>query len=504
MMDRRTFLSLLAAASAFATARAEDKPAPKVGLGPAQPFDPTVPVSIARDLASRDFVEPALVPQEWRDLTYDQYRNILFDPRSAIGSGESFEVELFAPGLYFTHGVELFAVEDGAARPIKWSKGSFTFTDQVPDLPESDALGYSGFRLRHAINKPDLMQEFAVFQGASYFRAVGRNQLYGLSARGLAIGTASNAGEEFPFFRSFWMERREDDVVLHAVLDSQSVAGAYRFVIEPGEDTIMDVTATLFPRKPIEEIGIAPLTSMFLYDGTNRTRFPDFRPAVHDSDGLLIVNGAGEHLWRKLANPKELQVSSFVDASPRGFGLMQRQRRLDDFADLEARYERRPSLWVEPEGDWGDGAIVLVEIPSEKEIYDNVVAFWRPRAPVSEPVRMTYRLHWGNDPDVVSTKARVIDTRMGENPFGEDGSVHVAIDFAEHQSIPKDLSTVTLHTSSNAVAVTEGRVKRNPETKGVRLDFSFRPNDLASAELRAQMLLDGAPISEVWMYRWTR
>ena len=530
MLTRRNMLQVLGAAgfagilparaqdAAPAAAAAPDIPAPIVGRGPAAPFARGDVVTRARALAAEPFAEPPAAPKEWAKISYDQYNAFLFDDRSAIWFGEDvdFEVKLRSPGLYYSQAIPIHVVENGQASELIYDSRVFTRTDQVPDLPEGPGLGYSGFQLKHPLNEVWRMEEFAVFQGASYFRAVGADQLYGLSARGLALRTGDPAGEEFPFFRAFWLERPDVHaraVTVHALLDSQSVAGAYRFRIEPGETTIMEVEAELFPRVALDNVGIAPQTSMFLFDETNRRAFDDFRPAVHDSDGLLVVNGAGEHLWRKLANPKALQISSFVDENPRGFGLMQRKRDAGDFADLEAKYHIRPSMWVEPLGDWGAGSVTLIEIPADREIYDNVVAFWRPAAPL-EPLppeasghRYRYRLYWGDDPEIGSAKARVSDTYMGGQPFDtRGGGRHVAIEIDDHHLLLPNLKEMQVHVSSDVLppdAIGTPMVNRNPDTGGARLDFIFYPGEATSVELRAQLLQDGRSASEVWLYRWT-
>ena len=526
MLTRRHILQMLALAGAVAPAGAfpafaqeeKDIPAPQPAFGEPEPFGPDTVIAMARDLASREYVPVPLVPEAWREMNYDQYKNLLFDPRSAVwhGTGLPYEFDLFAPGLYFTQGVDVHVVEGDAAREVLFEPRLFLMTDQVPDAVRNDTsetLGFSGFRLRTEINRPDRREEFAVFQGASYFRAIGRDQIYGLSARGLALRTGEAAGEEFPLFRAFWLERPDRGdrtVTIHALLDSPSVAGAYTVRIEPGTATIMDVDAHVFPRVDLDHVGIAPGTSMFLFDETNHDRFDDFRPAVHDSDGLLVHNGAGEMLWRKLGNPKTLQVSSFVDENPRGFGLMQRARDPNDFADIEAFYERRPSLWVEPLDDWGQGAVTLVEIPADKEIFDNIVSYWRPREPLTPRDaghRFRYRLTWGGDPMIAGARARVLDTHIGGQPFdGREGGRHVAIDFGKHHLLPARMEDLTIHLSADVLdgdGLKGPVVKRNPNTGGVRVDFAFYPEDRSSVELRSQLIANGRPVSEVWLYRWT-
>jgi len=514
MIDRRNFIASIAALGGLsasgigqALASAATNTVAQIKFAEAAPFSRATVVEKAKALAATDFQSPEKISQDWIDLTYDQYRGINFNPESALwrDSDDAFNVEFFAPGLYFPSPISVSVVEDNQSKRVLFSKDVFKLAEVVPDLPVDEKLGYSGFRIRTAINDPKRKDEFVVFQGASYFRAVGKGHNYGLSARGLALNTAEAQGEEFPEFREFWVERGDKDsktVTVHALMDSPSVTGAYSFVIEPGEDTVMDVRANIFPRTDLDHVGIAAETSMFLFDETNRTRFDDFRPAVHDNDGLLVQNGAGETLWRALANPLSLQVSSFVDTNPKGFGLLQRPRAFEDYADLEANYHNRPGLWVVPGEDWGKGSVTLVEIPADREIYDNIVAYWRPDAPIKAGTEhaFTYKLYWCGDEPVQTNLLKVINTRMGKRFAG--GRI-VTIDFAPGDALPDDLSTITLHTSANGADVSKGILQRNPKTGGVRLAFNFDPAERTSIELRAQLRMDGKNISEVWLYRWT-
>lgn len=472
-----------------------------------KPFSKGGLIEQARALANKEYVSRKTVPQEWQDLSYDQYKSIWFKTTKALwrDTDSPYQVDFFHPGLYFPHPVQISVVEGGMAKRLGFDFTLFDKTDKVPDLPIDDSLGFSGFRLRTELEKPDIFQEFMVMQGASYFRAIAKGQHYGLSARGLAVNTADPKGEEFPDFTQFWIERPAADdhgIVIHALMDGPSVTGLYSFVINPGIPTMMDVSAHIFARVELDHIGLGPLTSMFLFDETNRSRFDDFRPAVHDSDGLLIRNGAGETLWRPLANPKKLQVSSFVDDTPVGFGLMQRPNDLSDFADLEAAYHKRPGLWVEPGENWGKGSVTLVEIPADREIYDNIVAYWRPRAPIAKggEHQFTYRLLWGGEPAMVKPITRVINTRMGKR-FA--GGYIATVDFADHAILPEDLSTITRHIRSTRGTVSDGVLQKNPETGGVRLAFTFDPIDAGAMEIRAQLMMGGRNISEVWLYRWT-
>ena len=471
------------------------------------PFEAAGVRALARDLAQKPYKAPDnKLPDPLKDLTYDRYRMIRFKPDQAVwrNDGLPFQLQFFHRGFYYTNRVDIFEVKDGVAYPIIYSPAMFTFGDgPVPDI--RGHLGFAGFRIHGPINRPDYFDEIGVFLGASYFRAVAKGQSYGLSARGLSLKTADPKGEEFPVFRTFWIERPAkgaNSIVVHALLDSESAAAAYRFTIRPGESTIYDIEVTLFPRVQIEQPGLATLTSMYFFGPNDRVGVDDFRPAVHDSDALAIQNGRGEQLWRPLSNPADLQVSAFVDNNPRGFGLMQRQRDFRAYEDLEARYEKRPSAWVEPIGDWGEGAVHLVEIPTTTEINDNIVAYWRPRAPTRAKgeYTYTYRVHWGVHMPKPLPLAQVVATRIGA---GQEDARQIVIDFAG-----ENLRAVPPAEVKGTVTADKGSLRHvvahpNPETNGTRLSFQLAPGGEKSIELRAQLLRGEDPLSEVWVYRWT-
>jgi glucans biosynthesis protein len=507
-VSRRNLLAWMGGLSALGLAPAWAEVAPEragMTLGPATPFDPEMVLARARALAAADYAPPPAVSQDWLDLSYDAFRGIWFDTRHTLfrGSPGAVQAEFFVAGLYFPHKIGLNAVEKGVTREITFELRAFDTTDQFPALPE-EGTGFAGFRLLGELEAEDRFQEYAVFQGASYFRAIGRGMAYGLSARGLAINTAVDGPEEFPIFRDFWIEAAEPDapaVTVHALMDSPSVAGAYTFRITKGETTGIEVASRLFPRVDLATAGIATATSMFLFSDINRTRFDDFREAVHDSDGLLMLNGAGEALWRPLTNPKAVEVSAFGDTSPRGFGLMQRARQPGDYNDLVAHYERRPSLWVEPMGDWGPGAVMLVEIPTDKEINDNIVAFWRPAAPLQagQEHRFDYRLHWSASAPIEGVVAPVTHTRTGARVF-EEGRIF-SVDYGAHPALGNDPSQIEVRITSSGGEIASQLLQMNPATGGMRLDFTLR-GDAPVAELRAELWRGGGVVAEVWVNRW--
>lgn len=470
-------------------------------------------VQHARTLSQQAFELPALdTDSPLTALDYDDYRRIRFDPQAAIWARQDrqFTLDLFHPGFLYTTPVSINLVVEGVSRRVLYTTDIFRYDDDLADASTADAQGYSGFRVYHPINRDDRFEEFLVFQGASYFRATAKDLFYGLSARGLAINTAQPAGEEFPYFTDFWVERPEtgaEHIVIHALLNSPSVTGAYRFDVQPGETTVMDVHATLFPRQALTHYGIAPLTSMFLFDATNRARFDDYRDAVHDSDGLQILMQNGEHIWRPLANPQRLQTSAFVSPSPKGFGLIQRHTDFADFNDSEARYDKRTSLWVEPLSDWGDGHITLIEIPTPQEVHDNIVAYWQPDSPMQpgEQHEFSYRLHWGRGSPSQREQGRVVDTRIGQALDGDE-QVFV-IDFSEGSELARVMSDpdaveVRAETSAGRITDTSGTLV--DATGHYRAYVRLHPEEADLVELRVSVHVDDQQWGETWIYRWTR
>ena len=492
------FIGRPLSASLVSQAQAQEKPVP---------FEAAAVRALARDLAQKPYKAPDnKLPDVLKDLTYDRYRMIRFKPDQAIWRAEGlpFQLQFFHRGFYYANRVDMFEVKDGLASRIVYSPNMFSFGDQPAPEIVGD-LGFAGFRIHGPINKPDYFDEIGVFLGASYFRAVAKGQTYGLSARGLSLKTADPKGEEFPTFKAFWIERPAkgaNSIVVHALLDSESATAAYRFTIRPGETTVYDIETTLFPRVQIDQPGLATLTSMYFFGPNDRGGVDDFRPAVHDSDGLGIQNGRGEQLWRPLSNPTDLQVSAFVDNSPRGFGLMQRERNFHRYEDLEARYEKRPSAWVEPIGDWSEGEVRLVEIPTSTEINDNIVAFWRPRNPTRAKgeYTYTYRIHWGAQIAKPLPLAQAIATRIGA---GAEETRQIVIDFAGESLKTVPPADIKAQVTSDKGSVRNVVVHPNPEAHGTRLSFQLAAGSEKAIELRAQLVRGDDALSEAWLYRWT-
>src|SRR4029453_9974111 len=321
--------------------------------------------AMARALAAKPYAKPLPnLPKALRELTYDQTRDIRFDPAKSLWRAEQlpFEVQFFHLGGYFEQPVRVHEIIGSEVREVAFDPADFDYGKNKIDRSQMRRVGFAGFRVHYPLNTPRYKDELLVFLGASYFRALGQGQRYGVSARGLAVDTGERGGEEFPRFEQFWIvrpTRNARELVIYALLDSRRMAGAYRFVVRPGAETMVEVTARLHFRESVAKIGIAPLTSMFYHGENQRSAADDFRPEVHDSDGLLIQSGSGEWIWRPLVNPRRLLVTSFAVSDPKGFGLLQRDRAFSSYEDLEARYELRPSVWIEPVGSWGAGRVEL-------------------------------------------------------------------------------------------------------------------------------------------------
>ncbi|GAN64329.1 glucan biosynthesis protein G [Acetobacter indonesiensis NRIC 0313] len=509
-IQRRDLMKVGAGATLASLASGVVSKARAEGLnGATGAFDDGTVRQIAKQLASAPYKAPdQSLPKAIDNLNFDQFRSIAYREEKALWHGENlaFDAEFFPRGFLYRPRIEIYEVKDGQAAAVPYTPDLFSYGD--PSLQVTDDLGFAGLRLRTAINTPNVMEEFCVFLGASYFRAVGKGQNYGLSARGFADGTGDPKGEEFALFRAFWLEKPQPNVqsiVIHALLDSPSVAGAFRFTIRPGDTTVFDVQSTLFPRTKISQSGIAPLTGMFYFDANDHNHVDDWRPAAHDSEALQMWTGSGQQLFRPLRNPLDLQFSAFNDVSPRGFGLMQRRRNFRDFEDLALNYEKRPSLWIEPIGDWGEGWVDLVEIPTPNEVNDNIVSFWRPKTPLAagKEYSFTYRMYWGWDNPFPTSLARIGATRVG-SVVDDKNARFFAIDFmgSPFDHLPKDthfhlVPQASVGTIRNVV------VEPNPNINGWRTTFEFVPGDEKLAELRCVLASDNGPVSEEWLYRWT-
>jgi glucans biosynthesis protein len=463
----------------------------------------------AQQLAAQPYEMPhSRVPKRLLQLTYDQYRDIRYDPAASWWrrAGLPFQLQFFHPGFIFDHTVQIDEVVEKRAVRIAFSPELFDYgQNRVGSLPKN--MGFAGFRILYPLNKPG--DEIGSFLGASYFRMLCQKAVYGLSARGIAINTAEPGGEEFPSFEKFWVERPRPNsrqIIVYALLDGPSVTGAYSFVIVPGADTLMHVRAVVYCRRNPPVFGLAPLTTMFWHGKNTNFETDDFRPEVHDSDGLMIAAGTGEWLWRPLTNPVAASVADFSEENPRGFGLLQRERRFEDYQDLESSYQLRPSAWVEPIGQWGRGSVRLVELPTPDETSDNVVAFWKPETlpPPGSPIQFEYNLHWfleGAHPPA----GYVVATRHGRSRTQEPDLERFVVDFdgPALRSQGADPKVEPVVTVGKGAALVHATAEKNPFNGSWRVAFALRPAGLAEpVELRCFLRKAPDVLTETWSYLW--
>ena len=485
-------------------------------LGEPTPFDFAYLKGRARTMAERPYQAPdRTVPTEIKALNWDQFQAIRYRDDHALWKAEGlpFQIKFFHLGLYFDSPVRIYELQDGNAQELAYDPELFDYGKSGlhgEHLPKT--LGFAGFRVNF---HSDLTRDVTAFLGASYFRAVGGEWQYGISARGLAIDCGQATPEEFPRFIAFWLQRptaNTDTLTVYALLDSPSVSGAYRFDIRPGSSLTMDIDAALYSRRTLEHIGLAPLTSMFRCGENECQGRDDWRPEIHDSDGLFMWRGNGEQIWRPLGNPSQLRFNDFQDNNPRGFGLLQRDRNFDHYQDDGVFYERRPSVWVEPKGGWGEGSVQLVELPTDDETSDNIVAFWHPQAPLEpgKELLFSYRLYWGATTPVDAPLAQVVATRTGLGGIVGQKRTYFSwrfvVDFAGRtlSALDKGAQPVPI------ISASRGRVElvsaRPLESiRGYRAMFDLVPAEADSlpVNLRLYLALDGHALSETWLYQWT-
>jgi glucans biosynthesis protein len=472
-----------------------------------QRFDPALVVEAARTLARRPIQPLAAtdLPEGYATLPFDQYSGIRAQPGGLIWAGENrgFTIEPLHRGYVFANPVSLFTVEDEIVRKVAFDRGKFDYGRVTPP-PANVDLQFSGMRIATGLERPF---EVAVFQGATFFRALARGQNYGAMARALILRPGETRGEEIPFFRAFWIERPNPAsglLVIHALLDSESLTGAVRMTLRPGDVTLIDVEMTLFARQALEHVGFGCTMGTFLSGPQSRRSFDDLRPAAHEVSGVQMLTGGGEWIYRPLSNPTNLQVSSFMDSNPRGFGLVQRERDPAAFQDDDQRFELRPSVWMEPLGEWGAGSVQLIEIPSESELNDNAIVYWRPRQALAQGSETTlaYRQAWSWQPP--ERPALAVASRMRQGRGSQPRRRRFIVEFTGDRLADAGVVASTrANVSATPGAILNLRLWPYPERRTMRVGFEVDPGTESLSELRLVLQSGGQPVSETWLNRWT-
>ena len=516
---RRAVLAGVVAASATRIAYpalAQQDATPPGSATPA--FGAADVIKRARELANAPYdgnVPP--LPDSIANLDFDAWRDIRFkSDKPLLGAANgNFRLELFHLGHLYKRPVVVNVLRDGIPSPIPYASNLFDYGRNKipPTLPVN--LGFAGFRLHYPLNAPHVLDEVIAFLGASYYRFLGRGQRYGLSARGLAIGSGAKSGEEFPYFREFWIETPDptaERIVLHALLDGESATGAFRFEVTPGLETGVDVSVTLFARRPVAALNMSPLSSMFFTGKNDHRMIDDFRTELHDSDGLLMHTGSGEWIWRPLSNPASPAVSTFIDNNPRGFGLLQRDRAFEHYQDLELAYELRPAYWIEPREGWGEGGVQLVELPTDNESNDNIVASWTAKETLDtgRPLTYGYRITALTNDARLTPGARSVNTfrsvprALGAADPTSAGATRFLIDFSggDLGYYLSDPTMVEIVASTSAGRVTRTFLGPNTHIRGFRagLDVAIDPGQ--SCDVRVFLRSGVRALTETWTFPW--
>ena len=483
-------------------------------LGPPQPFDFEKLRQTAKALAGKAYAAPKQPPAIVGKIDFDEAQKIKFRADKALfADGASpFPVRLFHVDQFNQLGVKIYLVSGGTAREVVYSAQDFEYGNPAMAARLPADLGFSGFRV---MDGPDSQTDWLAFQGASYFRSSGQDNQYGASARGIAVNTTASTKEEFPRFTHFWLaepDPQQRAITIFALLDGPSLTGAYKFIATKRTGAIMQIEADLFIRHDIAQLGIAPLTSMYWFGENDRHQATDWRPEIHDSDGLALWTGKGERIWRPLIDPPTVLTNSFLDEHPKGFGLMQRDRSFSNYQDDGAFYERRPSIWVQPIGEWGPGAVQLVEIPTDDEIHDNIVAYWKPKRDVKagDSLKFAYKLYWQNDnPHRPTDVARVVATRIGRGgvpgkpaPTDKD-SWKFVIDFMGGPLTGmKARYDLKPEVNVSRGKVSNGYVVKVVGTERWRAAFDVYAPGKKQIDLRCFLRLDDKTLTETWLYQF--
>ncbi len=504
--QRREFLGLaVGGALAAAGVPASIRPAASEPLASPVPFAADTVLKAAVKLAAAPFKAPsAPLPSVFSGLTFEQYASIRRVPGTAIWADQKvgFSLEPLPRGFVFTTPIVINIIENGLSQRVIYDPADFDFGKLQP-RPSTADLGFSGLRILGASDEG--FQDAVIFQGASFYRSRARGQNFGVTTRGLAIRTGDEPGEEFPLFREFWVEKpapASNTLTMYALLNSESVTGTFRFTIRPLETTIIDTEMTLIARVPTDKLGIGAMAANYLFSGLDHRRPDDWREAVYEVTGLQILSGKDEWLWRPVSNRDTLQISAFSDVSPRGFGLLQRSRSFDAFYDDVGRWELRPTLWIEPIGDWGEGDVRLLEIPAASDANANIIAQWRPKAGMAAGTShsFAYRQFWCWTPPSKPQLAVCTSSRAGKAGGRPRFAVEMTGDaFAD----PQKAAAASADLQANPGKIGSVQLFPYKDRRSVRVVFDLDPGSQTYSELRLVLKIDNQAVSETWLYRWT-
>lgn len=474
-------------------------------------FTPAKVAEIARALAGDAFKPPAASPLDaLASPSPEELAAIRYKPNELIWANDNlpFAIEPLHRTRNMPGELALYLVDGATASRLPYDPAKFEF-GKVKPPPAGTQLGFTGFRVLHRGSDGHLNPVVSLLN-ASILSAIARDQVWGAIARPMSVYSAEQ-GEETPHIRTIWIEKPKPiatELVMHAVVDTPSLAGAVRFTLRAGEATVIDTECTIFARKQVDHLALTPIQATYLSGPIDWPQTGDMRPAAYEAGGVQMLTGAGEWIWRPVSNRSRLQISGFVDRDPQGFGLIQRDRAFATFLDDDGEWQRRPSVWIEPIGKWGPGEVTLMEIPAASQNNKNIACYWRPKPALAagSETSFAYRQFWCWRTPEVPDGARVMLSRIGRLP-GDTSEVknRVLIQFqGEQLSDPNKAATIAPSIWSSAGKVSSVRVFRTPRHGSMRVVFDLDPGGQPLVELRVVLKQDAASMSETWLYRWTQ
>ena len=511
MIDRREFVAALAALGVLRLPGVAEAANQGLHFGPSQPYSFEALVDRQKALATRPFVPAKVRDTEILNaIDYDAFWKIKYRPEATleVADGKA-PVRFFHLGRYVQQPVGINVISGKTSRKLRYDENLFEVPADSPAQKLPNDVGFAGFRVMNERDEADWL----AFMGAAYFRSSGEDGQYGMSARAVAIDVAMPTPEEFPRFTDFYIgpsRTGQHDLTIACLMDGPSITGVLEMDVGKDGLVVMDIRARFYARADIARIGLAPLTSMFWYSQIARPADADWRPEIHDSDGLAIWAGNGERIWRPLNDPARVMTSSFSGSTPKGFGLLQRDRNFDHYQDDGVFYDKRPSVWVEPKGDWGNGAVQLVEIPTDEETNDNIVAYWIGETPFrqGQEIALDYRVTWGKDQPNPPKVAIVTATRFGRGGIvGKDrpkDTVKFAIDFdgGTLAALPHQTEGVEAVVSASRGEVSLVNAYFVKVGTAWRATFDTTANGGEAVELRCYLKRGEDVLTETWLYQY--
>jgi len=439
-------------------------------------------------------------------IEYEKYSEIRFKPEYTFWRENSkFHMQFFPQGYIYQESIKINEVWEDYQTPIFYQGSYFSIPHGINIDKFNELSGFSGLKLLYPINSENVHEEFAVFQGSSYFRIISKGQIYGLSARGIAINTGLQTPEEFPIFSEFWIEKpkpKSEKVIVHSHLVGNSIEGYYKFTLYPGEVSKAEVTFESIIKRDIEKIGIAPLTSMFWYGESSTSLNPPY-PESHDSDGLLIQDDQ-TFIWIPLENPKKPTTTIFKVKKLKGFGLMQRDREFSSYEDPRYEYHKRPSAWVEPVNseNWENGYISLYRIPTRDDLMDNIIVFYSPeKLPTKgDNIKFSYNIKMIDKLKLDDDFAEVVSTKIIQNK--DKNLISFFIDFKGLDLKNFEEKDYKFNLEGEDYEVLECLLNpiNNLDKLRVSIKLSQKNKNITSSTISGFISEDSKIKSEVWKY----